>query len=183
MCFPLLDITASSSTKFEIEIQLLFFHKSKIRSLWEPYSFSSVFANKRLSKSIVNPAVVMLLTLWAQISPQCGSDVILPGPTLPSYPAYLPFSLVIAITGFFLWLGNTSPQLTGRLFCFPGAYCGDPLFTSAYECKGVSPHCGIIPDSGSGVLPSSPFVGWLWGAFCIQSFTEGSSWMELSCLK
>lgn len=34
----------------------------------------------------------MLLTLWAQVSLQCGSVVILPGPTLPSYSPYLPFS-------------------------------------------------------------------------------------------
>lgn len=130
MCFPLLYITASNSTKFEIEIHL-FFHKSKIRSIWELYFFSSVFAKKGLSRGIVNLAVVIVvipLTLLAQISPQCGSVVILPGPTLPSYPPYLPFSLVIAITDFFLWLGNTSPQLTGRLLCLPSPYCGESTF-------------------------------------------------------
>lgn len=51
-----------------------------------------MFANKGLSRGIVKLAAVMLLTLWAQVSLQCGSVVILPGPTLPSYSPYLPFS-------------------------------------------------------------------------------------------
>lgn len=181
MCFPLLYITVSNSTKFEIEIHLLSFHKSKVWSIWELYFFSSLFANKGLSRGIVKLAAVMLLTLWAQIPLQCRSVVILPGPALPSYPPYLPFSRHSHYR-FFLWLGNTSPQLPGRLLCFPSPYCGESTF---HFCVWVWGSFSPLWDHPrlSGVLPSSPLVGWFWGAFCIYSFTEGSSWMELSCLK
>ena len=146
MCFPLLYITVSNSTKFEIEIHLLSFHKSKVWSIWELYFFSSLFANKGLSRGIVKLAAVMLLTLWAQIPLQCRSVVILPGPALPSYPPYLPVS---RHSHYRFFCGLATPLLS----CLGGSCVsrvltvGNPLFTSACECEGVSPHYGIIPDS------------------------------------
>lgn len=136
-CVHACSITASSSTKFEIQLKILhFLNKSKkMLSIQEPHSHSpSVFANKGLVKGIVDFAVAVLLSSFGHRYPHSAEAVVsLLGYRILAIPSFLSSAFP---SGHCQYKYSVSPGLTapllshtGKLLHFLVLLVGNPSFT------------------------------------------------------
>lgn len=168
-------ITASSNTKFEIQLKILhFLNKSKkMLSIQEPHSHPpSVFANKGLGRGIVDFAVAVLLSSFGHRYPHSAEAVVsLLGYCILAVPSF-PSSAFPS--GHCQYKYSVSPGLTAPLLshtaealAFPGALGGEStlhLWLSSMKGWGIYtyPH-GVIRAAQAvsqwNDPPPAPLVG------------------------